>query len=266
VADDERTNDPGAVDLIVNDGVVLLTINRPPLNALSGALLAQIAKQAHGLAADSLVKAVVITGNDRAFAAGADVTEFSPTRESARQVAASFRTAGDAIAGIPRPVIAAIRGYALGGGLELALACDLRVAGDSARLGQPEILLGVIPGGGATQRLARLIGAPRAKEMIWSGRQVRAEEALAIGLVDRVVAADDVVDEALRWARSFSSGAVAALGIAKRVIDEGLQRSLVEGLDLEADGFAESFETNDAAAGIASYLEQGPGKAHFTGS
>ena len=256
----------GAVTLSVDDGVALVTLDRPPLNALSGGLLAELAKRAHAVAADPAVKAVVITGNDRAFAAGADVTEFSPTKESARLVAASFRTAGDAIAAIPRPVIAAIRGYALGGGLEVALACDLRVAADSARFGQPEILLGIIPGGGATQRLARLVGASRAKELIWSGRQVRAEEALAMRLVDRVVPADEVLANALHWARSFASGAVVAMGIAKRAVDEGLERSLVEGLDLEADCFAESFTTDDAAAGIASYLEHGPGKATFTGS
>jgi enoyl-CoA hydratase/carnithine racemase len=267
VADDARPDRAGEVTLVVDDdGVALVTLDRPPLNALSADLLAQLAKRAHAITADPMVKAVVITGNDHAFAAGADVTEFSPTRESARIVSSAFRTAGDAIAAIPRPVIAAMRGYALGGGLELALACDLRVAADSARLGQPEILLGIIPGGGATQRLARLIGAPRAKELIWSGRQVRAEEALAIGLVDRVVAADEVLDDALRWARSFASGAVAAMGIAKPVVDTGLERPLAEGLDLEAEGFADSFVTNDAAAGIASYLEHGPGKAHFTGS
>ena len=265
MADDE-TLDESSVRFDTDDGVALLTLDRPPLNALSAALLAQVAKRAHAIAADPSIKAVVITGNDRAFAAGADVTEFSPNRESARLVAASFRTASDAIAAIPRPVIAAIRGYALGGGLEVALACDLRVASDAARLGQPEILLGIIPGGGATQRLARLIGAARAKEMVWSGRQMRAEEALAIGLVDRVVPAGDVVDNALQWARSFSSGAVVAMGLAKRAIDEGLDRPLTDGLDLEADLFADAFETGDAAAGIASYLEHGPGKAHFTGS
>jgi enoyl-CoA hydratase len=267
VPDDRAADDTaGDVKLDVDDGVALLTLDRPPLNALSGALLATLAKRAHALAADPSVKAVVITGNDRAFAAGADVTEFSPDRESARLVTASFRTACDALAAIPRPVIAAIRGYALGGGLEVALACDLRVAADSSRLGQPEILLGIIPGGGATQRLARLVGAPRAKELIWSGRQVRAEEALSIGLVDRVVAADEVLDDALRWARSFASGAVAAMSLAKRAIDDGLELSLVEGLDLEADCFADAFETHDAAVGIASYLEHGPGKATFTGS
>jgi enoyl-CoA hydratase len=247
-------------------GVALLAIDNSPLNALSAALLAALAKRVDALTDDPAVKAVVITGNERAFAAGADVTQFSPDRESARIVAASFRTACDAIASIPRPVIAAIRGYALGGGLEVALACDLRVASDAARLGQPEVLLGIIPGGGATQRLPRLIGSPRAKEMIWSGRQLRADEALAIGLVDRVVPADEVVDTAVHWARTFSSGAVASMGLAKRAIADGLDRSLAEGLDLEADCFADSFATNDAAIGIASYLEHGPGKADFTGS
>ena len=248
------------------DGVALLAVDNSPLNALSAGLLAALAKRAHALTDDPAVKAVVITGNDRAFAAGADVTQFSPDRESARVVSASFRTACDAIAAIPRPVIAAIRGYALGGGLEVALTCDLRVASDTARLGQPEILLGIIPGGGGTQRLARLIGPARAKEMIWSGRQVRADEALAMGLVDRVVPADDVVENALHWARSFASGAVVGMGLAKRAIDDGLDRTLASGLDLEAELFADSFETHDAAIGIASYLEHGPGKAEFTGS
>lgn len=255
------------MSVITDDtGVALLAIDNSPLNALSAELLAALAKRVHAIKDDPSVKAVVITGNERAFAAGADVTQFSPTRESARLVAASFRTACDAIASIPRPVIAAIRGYALGGGLEVALACDLRVASDAARLGQPEILLGIIPGGGGTQRLSRLIGAPRAKEVIWSGRQVRADEALAMGLVDRVVPADDVIETAVHWARSFASGAVVSMGLAKRAIAEGLDGPLAAGLDLEAERFADSFETRDAAIGIASYLEHGPGKAEFTGS
>ncbi len=257
--------DGAGVTLDIDNGVALLALDRPPLNALNGELLADLAAHANALGADPAVKAVVITGNDRAFAAGADVKEFSPDRESARRVAASFRTATDALAGIHRPVIAAINGYALGGGLELALACDLRVASESARLGQPEILLGVIPGGGATQRLARLVGPSRAKELIWSGRQVRADEALAIGLVDRVVARSSALDEALHLARSFASGAVVAIGLAKQAIDAGIDGPLAEGLDLEADRFADSFETADAATGIASYLEHGPGKAHFSG-
>jgi enoyl-CoA hydratase len=266
VANDDGALDEQGVTLVTGNGVGILTLDRPPLNALSASLLAALAKHAHALAADPSVKAVVITGNDRAFAAGADVTEFSPDRESARVVSASFRTACDAIAQIPHPVIAAIRGYALGGGLEVALACDLRVASDNARLSQPELLLGIIPGGGATQRLARLIGAARAKELIWSGRQVRADEALAIGLVDRVVPADEVLDNAVQWARSFASGATVAMSLAKRAIDEGLDRSLGDGLDLEAECFADAFASGDAAVGIASYLEHGPGKARFTGS
>lgn len=264
--DDARGDRAGRVTLAVDNGVALVTLDRPPLNALSAGILADLAGQANALGADPSVKAVVITGNDRAFAAGADVTEFSADRESARRVAASFRVAGDAVASIPRPVIAAIRGYALGGGLEVALACDLRVAADSARFGQPEILLGIIPGGGATQRLARLVGTARAKELIWSGRQLRADEAFAMGLVDRVVPAGEVLDDALRWAHSFASGAVAAMTLAKRAIDDGFDRPLAEGLDLEADCFADSFETNDAATGIASYVEHGPGKAQFSGS
>ena len=259
--------DATEVKLTVDDaGVARLTLDRPPLNALSASLLAALAKQAKAVAADARVRAVVITGNDRAFAAGADVTEFTPDRESARVVAASFRTACDAITAIERPVIAAVRGYALGGGLEVALACDLRVASDNARLGQPETLLGIIPGGGGTQRLARLVGPARAKELIWSGRQVRADEALAIGLVDRVVPADEVLADAMKWAASFAAGPTVAIGLAKRAIDRGLDGTLAAGLDLEADCFADAFETNDGAAGIASYLEHGPGKARFSGS
>ena len=166
---------------------------------------------------------------------------------------------------IPRPVIAAIHGVALGGGLELAMACDLRIAADNARVGQPEILLGVIPGAGATQRLPRLVGPARAKELIWSGRQVKADEALAIGLVDRVVPADELEDAALAWAASLASGAVAAMGLAKRVIDGGLGGRLAAGLDLEADAFVEVFGTEDAATGVRSFLEHGPGKAKFAG-
>jgi enoyl-CoA hydratase/carnithine racemase len=176
-----------------------------------------------------------------------------------------FRRAFDGIAQIPRPVIAAIGGYALGGGLELALACDLRVAADTAKVGQPEMLLGIIPGAGGTQRLPRLIGPAKAKEMIWSGRQVTAEEALAIGLVDRVVPAAEVVDAACQWASEFAAGAVVAMGLAKHAIDRGLDGALAGGLDVEADAFVEVFATDDARTGVASFLEHGPGKARFEG-
>jgi enoyl-CoA hydratase/carnithine racemase len=246
------------------DGVAVVRIDRPPLNALSGALLDELAAIARDLAADSDVKAVVVFGGPKAFAAGADISEFGGPDE-ARAIARRFRSAFDAIGDIPRPVIAAINGVALGGGLELALACDLRVAADNARVGQPEILLGVIPGAGATQRLPRLIGPARAKELIWSGRQVRADEALAMGIVDRVVPAAELEDAALAWAASFASGAVVAMGVAKTVIDGGLGGRLDDGLDLEADAFADVFGTEDAATGVRSFLEDGPGKAKFRG-
>ncbi|MFM7224885.1 MAG: enoyl-CoA hydratase/isomerase family protein [Actinomycetota bacterium] len=247
-----------------DDGVVVLRLANPPMNALSRALLAALADAARACAADPTVKAVVVAGGPKAFAAGADISEFGD-RERAREIADGFRSAFDAVAAIPRPVIAAIGGYALGGGLELAMACDLRVMSERARVGQPEILLGVIPGAGGTQRLARLVGPARAKELVWSGRQVGAEEALAIGLVDRVVAPEETEDEARRWAAELGAGAVVAMGLAKAAIDDGLGRSLAAGLDLEADAFVEVFGTEDARTGVASFLEHGPGKARFSG-
>jgi enoyl-CoA hydratase/carnithine racemase len=246
------------------DGVVLLRLNRSPLNPLSSALLGELATVARALGDDDRVKAVVVAGSDKALAAGADIEEFTHA-DAPRTINAAFREAFDALSAIPRPVIAAMRGYSLGGGMELALACDLRVASASARLGQPEILLGIIPGAGGTQRLARLVGPARAKDLIWSGRQVRADEALAMGLVDRVVPADEVEANALEWAASFARGAVAAIGLAKQAIDRGLDGSLADGLDVEGEAFVAVFDTEDAGIGVQSFLEHGPGKARFTG-
>lgn len=247
-----------------HDGVAVVRLNRPPMNPLSIAMLGALHAAAETIGADDAVKAVVVAGSDRAFAAGADIGEFDG-REAAQRVGAAFRRAFDAVAAIPRPVVAAIRGYALGGGLELALACDLRVASDRSRVGQPEILLGIVPGAGGTQRLPRLVGPARAKELIWSGRQVRADEALAIGLVDKVVADDEVEAAAVHWAGELAKGAVVAMGFAKRVIDAGLGLPLAAGLDLEAEAWADVFETDDARIGVASFREHGPGKAQFTG-
>jgi enoyl-CoA hydratase/carnithine racemase len=246
------------------DGVATLRLNRPPMNALSQALLGEIAAAAGDFAADDAVKAVVVLGGEKAFAAGADITEFGD-QAAAKHVGKAFRAAFDGIAAIPRPVIAAVNGFALGGGLELAMSCDLRIAGDKARVGQPEILLGIIPGAGGTQRLTRLVGPAKAKELIWSGRQVRADEALAMGLVDRVAPAAELEDQALAWAGELASGAVVAMGLAKQAIDEGLDGSLARGLDVEAHAFVEVFGTEDARVGVASFLEHGPGKATFQG-
>ena len=247
-----------------DDGVALLRIDRPPMNALSLALLGELADAAVSLATDPAVKAVVVAGGERAFAAGFEIAEFDD-QERARRVGERFRAAFDAFGEIPRPVIAAVNGFALGGGLELAMACDLRIAADTARLGQPEILLGLIPGAGATQRLPRLVGPARAKEMIWSGRQVKADEAERIGLVDRVVPAAELLEAATNWAAGFAGGAVVAMGLAKRVIDRGLGGPLDDGLDLEADAFVEVFATEDAAIGVRSFLQDGPGTADFVG-
>jgi enoyl-CoA hydratase/carnithine racemase len=243
------------------DGVALIRLDRPKMNALSGAVLGQIFDIAHDLT-DDPPGAVVLWGGRRIFAAGADIVELEGSAES---VGANFTSALGALAAVPRVTIAAINGYALGGGLELALACDLRVGGDDAKLGLPEVLLGVVPGGGGTQRLPRLVGPARSKEIIFSGRQVRAPEALDIGLLNRVVPADDVLDEALEWAGQLARGAVVAHGLAKAAVDQGLEGTLAEGLALEQQAFAAVARTEDAARGIASFMEHGPGQATFVG-
>jgi enoyl-CoA hydratase/carnithine racemase len=245
------------------DGVAVVRLDHPKVNALSSELLRQLEAAARALT-DDPPGAVVVTGGDRLFAAGADISELGGPEE-ARTVGGGFLRALDAVASIPRCVIAAVSGFALGGGCELALACDLRIASERAKFGQPEILLGVIPGGGGTQRLARLVGPSLAKELILTGRQVGADEALRIGLVNEVVAPDVLHDRALALAAELAAGAVVAQGLAKQAVDRGLETTLADGLGLEQDLFAESFTTEDARIGIASFLEHGPGKAQFVG-
>lgn len=244
-------------------GVAVLRLDRPKVNALSMALLEQLVRAADELTADP-PGAVVVSGGERVFAAGADISEFGGPEE-ARRIAALFRDALGAVAAIPRFTIAAITGVALGGGCELALACDWRICADNARLGQPEILLGIIPGGGGTQRLSRLIGVPRAKEIICTGRQVKADEALRIGLVDEVVPAAEVTERAMAKAAELAAGAVVAQGMAKAAIDEGTESTLAWGLDREQVLFERVFTTEDSRIGVRSFLESGPGKAVFKG-
>ena len=246
-----------------DDGVAVIRLDRPKLNPLSRGLLAELLTTVKDLTADP-PGAVVVWGGERCFSAGADVGEFSDSARGA-EIAQGFHEALDALAALPRVTIAAITGYALGGGLELALACDFRFAAEGAKLGQPEVLLGVIPGGGGTQRLPRLIGISAPKEIIFSGRQLLAEEARPLGLVDRVVARERVFDEAVAAAKQFATGAVVAQGLAKRAIDDGLSSSLADGLALERRLFAQVFDTEDATAGVKSFLEEGPGKARFEG-
>lgn len=255
-----------------DDGVAVVTLDNPKVNALSAALLGRVEAIAGELTEDP-PGAVVFTGGERLFAAGADITEFTsdgeggPTAEpdNAATVGGAFDRALRAVAAIPRVTIASVSGFALGGGCELALACDLRIGSTKATFGQPETLLGIIPGGGGTQRLARLVGPARAKDLILSGRQVKAEEALAIGLLDEVVEPDALDARVRERAATFAAGPVAVQALAKRAIDEGLEGTLDEGLALEQQLFVESFRTEDATVGIRSYLEHGPGKATFTG-
>lgn len=246
-----------------DDGVAVVTLANGKVNPLSRELLGELKQAADELAAD-LPGAVVITGGERIFAAGADISQFGGAAEAA-EIGPLFHQAIGAFAALPRFVIAAVSGYALGGGCELALGCDYRVASEKAVFGQPEILLGIIPGGGGTQRLARLVGPSKAKEMCMTGRQVKADEALRIGLADEVVAPEELHDRAFELAAEVAKGALAAQGITKRVIDAGLSTSLGAGLQLEIDGFVEVFGTDDSQIGVKSFLENGPGKADFTG-
>jgi enoyl-CoA hydratase len=186
------------------------------------------------------------------------------SRAEVLELGGCFYRALNALAAVPRATIAAVSGFALGGGCELALACDFRVASEKAKLGQPEVLLGIIPGGGGTQRLSRLVGPARAKDLMMSGRQVGAAEALAMGLVDEVVPHEELHERALALAARYAAGAVEAQALIKQAVDEGLDGSLLAGLDLEQQLFADSFGTGDAAIGVASFLEHGPGKAEFT--
>jgi enoyl-CoA hydratase/carnithine racemase len=245
------------------DGVALVRLNRPKANALSQAVLTQLGDAARDLTEDP-PGAVVLWGGERIFAAGADIGEFGGPEE-AQVISQVFRRTLDAVAAIPRIVIAAVAGYALGGGCELACACDLRVVADTARMGQPEILLGIIPGAGGTQRLSRLVGPARAKDLIVTGRMVDADEALRIGLADRVVPAEQLFLRAVELAAGLAAGATVAQSMAKRALDAGLDRPLATGLDLEAELFVQAFETDDARTGIKSFLAEGPGKAKFSG-
>jgi enoyl-CoA hydratase/carnithine racemase len=251
----------------IDQAVATIRLNRPPMNALGAALQAELASAAEQADSDPAVRAVVIYGGERLFAAGADIKEMSQagyaqmTRDGKR-----LQDALTAVARIGKPVIAAITGYALGGGLELALCADFRVLGESARVGQPEILLGLIPGAGGTQRLPRLIGPAKAKDLIFTGRFVGAAEALAIGLADKVVPDEQVYQAACELAARYAAGPALAIAAAKQAIDAGLDTDLDTGLEFERVSFAGLFATEDASAGMRSFLENGPGKAVFSGS
>jgi enoyl-CoA hydratase/carnithine racemase len=255
---------PELLDFEVTDGVGILRLRRPPLNILNRALVTELAEAAVVAGRDPGIGAVVILGEGRHFSAGADVGEFqamtvAEVHEYGKLLDAAFRGWAD----LPKVTIAAVHGYALGGGCELALAADFRFASDHATLGLPEIQLGIIPGAGGTQRLPRLIGPARAKEMIFTGRHVKQDEALAIGLVDAVVPAGELLERALEAARRYASGPLVALRVAKQLINRA-GGDIDVGLDLERHAFSMLFGTEDWQIGAASLAERGPGKATFT--
>src|SRR5690242_18533605 len=236
------------------------------MNALNRQLQAELRAACSQISTDDAVRAVVVYGGEKVFAAGADIKEMAGlTYADMAPRAAEVSQAIDAVARIPKPVVAAITGYALGGGCELALACDWRVAADDAKLGQPEINLGIIPGAGGTQRLARLVGPARAKDLCMSGRFVDAAEALAIGLVDKVVPAAEVYESARSLVARYVGGPAYALRAAKEAIDRGLEVDLETGLEIERVLFASLFATKDREIGMSSFVEHGPGKAQFEG-
>ena len=254
------------VRLEVADGIGTIRLDRPPMNALNVQVQDELRAAAAEATARDDVRAVVLYGGPKVFAAGADIKEMADMGYTDMvKRAGALQDCFTAVARIPKPVVAAVTGYALGGGCELALTADFRVAGDNAKLGQPEILLGIIPGAGGTQRLPRLVGPAKAKDLVFSGRFVGADEALHIGLVDRVVAPDDVYGAAVEMVSRYATGPAFALRAAKEAIDEGLDVDLDSGLRVERKLFAGLFATEDRSIGMTSFVENGPGKAEFVG-
>jgi enoyl-CoA hydratase len=251
----------------VENGVATIRLDRPPVNALNVEMQDGIRAAAIECTDRDDIRSVILWGGEKVFVAGADVKEFHVmSAQDMQRRAAALTGALDAVARIPKPVIAAVTGYALGGGCELALTADFRVSADNARWGQPEILLGIIPGAGGTQRLPRLIGPAKAKDLIYTGRFVPADEALELGLVDVVVPADEVYSTAQAMAAKFARGPALALRAAKAAIDQGLDTDIGNGLRMESHLFAALFATEDKQRGISSFIENGPGKAEFAGN
>ena len=244
------------VDYSVDGAVAVITINRPPVNALSVAVATEFGA-AVDRAADETVRAVVVTGSPH-FAAGADITEFRSAFEAGEhaELADTLSLVIRRLELLRKPTVAVVRGFALGGGLELAMGCDFRYLAHDAGVGQPEIKLGLIPGGGGTQRLTRLVGTAKARDIIYSGRIVEPAEALAIGLADRVMPADELEKESMRLARQWAEGATTAIGAAKAAINEGIGLPLDDALAFETEAFADVFTSHDAREGVSAFLEK----------
>ena len=246
-------------------GVATIRIDRPKMNAFDSQLLDELTEAANAVGADPDVRAAVVWGGPRIFAAGADIGRFSGLGPAgARDLSRHFNDAFLAVENMPQITVTAVNGYALGGGMELAMATDFRVAAEDAMFGQPEIRLGIIPGGGGTQRLPRLVGVTRAKEIIYTGRNVYPDEALDIGLISAVHPPDETYDAAVEMAAGYAAGP-AALRMAKQAVMDGLALSLADAVARETEHFGDCFATDDTAIGVASFLEKGPGRATFTG-
>ena len=252
--------------LEAEDGVGTIRLDRPKMNALDAQMQTEIAEAAREADQRDDIAAVVVYGGERVFAAGADVKQMAEMSfQDMSRHAQSLQDFTRSLAAVGKPTISAITGFALGGGCEIALATDVRFCADDAKLGQPEILLGIIPGAGGTQRLTRLVGPSRAKEIMYTGRFVDATEALAIGLVDQVHPATEVYERAVEWAKQFVGGPSLALRALKSAVDRGLEVDLQTGLDIERVEFASLFATDDQTTGMRSFVENGPGKATFDG-
>ena len=256
---------PEFISVEVDKGVATILLQRPPMNALCLQMQREIKTAAEEISARSDIGAVIVYGGPKVFAAGADIKEMAGmSYQDMLRASVGLQDAFTAVAGIPQPTIAAVTGYALGGGCELTLCCDLRIAADDAKLGQPEILLGIIPGAGGTQRLPRLIGVSRAKDLVLTGRQVDAAEALSMGLVNRVVPADEVYTAAQELATRLARGPALALRAAKEAIDHGMDADLTTGLDIERVRFAALFATDDQAIGMNAFVAKE--RPEFTGN
>ena len=255
------------VNLEVSEtGVGTIRLDRPKVNALNEQVISEIGDIVDRLRVDEEVRAVIVWGGEKVFAAGADIKQM--TDLDAVQMFRYIGTFQDVLSRLerlPQITVAAINGYALGGGCELSMACDYRICADNSKLGQPEILLGVIPGAGGTQRLTRLVGMGRAKDIIYTGRFVEPEEARAIGLVHDVVPAAEVYETAVKLAERFAAGPGVALMAAKQAIQSGYEVDMDSALLIERQAFAALFATEDQKIGMKSFAEEGPGKAKFVG-
>lgn len=258
-------NKPVSLEIDIEKKVATIRLDRPKVNAVNAEMLKLIVEICDVVASDHHIGAVVVWGGPWVFAAGADITEFPDfDHESALEFSRRFNRAALAIEALPQPTITAINGFALGGGFELALATDFRLVAEDSRLGFPEIMLGLIPGGGGTQRLSRLAGITLTKDLIYSGRHLSADDAIAHNIASAIHPRDEVYDRAVDLAATYATGP-ASMRLAKRAILDGFHLPLAEAAEVEVQRFADCFSTADCRTGVQSFLENGPGKATFSG-